>query len=50
MLSKIWNFLIDWHQSIHAARTATSYAYRGEYCKARDVIQDIFHNECTTGK
>ena len=50
MLSKIWNFLVQWHQNIHAARQATSYAYRGDYCKARDVMRNIMTDNCTVSK
>ncbi len=38
MMSKIWNFLVDWTNSIHAARTAAAMSRMGDYEGAKKVI------------
>jgi hypothetical protein len=38
MTSKIWNFLVEWAESIHAARTAAALSRMGDYEGAKKVI------------
>lgn len=38
MMNKIWNFLVDWAESIHAARTAAALSRMGNYEEAKKVI------------
>lgn len=50
MLSKIWNLIVQWSESIASARMATMYAYRGDYCKARDIMRNVMTDDCVASK
>jgi len=40
MMSKIWNFLVEWADSIHAARTAAALSRMGDYEGAKKAITE----------
>lgn len=40
MMSKIWNFLVEWAESIHAARTAAALSRMGDYEGAKKAITE----------
>lgn len=50
MLSKIWNFLIDWHRTIHISRNAASLSYRGKYVEATEYIKKSLNDTCAVVK